>query len=292
MRELLVAGMAYLDVFVPRTAAPIAGQEVFVDAITLSLGGATNSASVAAALGVDVALCVPLGDGIADLALTAFGQQLGIALLPLEAPDDPAVSLVLSHGAERAFVSAANYGALDRVAELPPAGWILVPGLEEAARLAPALARARLAGARIAVCASWNPARLARLAQLRDTPWDLLVLNEKEATAACGDPYNAPSLLAGAAESVIVTLGAAGAHGRLQGEAVTAEAPVVKVVDTTGAGDAFCAGLLSALIRGQRPACALAFGAASAAQIVQQRGGPLHDPARILALRKEIPWTL
>lgn len=290
MRELLVAGMSYLDIFVPRTAAPPAGQEVFVDAIALSLGGATNSASVAAALGLDVALCVPLGNGIADLALTAFGAQLGIALLPLAADDDPAISLVVSNDTDRAFVSAASYATLDRVADLPPSRWILVPGLEEAARLAPALARARLAGARIAVCGSWNPLRLARLAHQTGAPWDLLVLNEREAAAACGAPYDAPRLLAGAAGSVVVTLGSAGAYGWLEREAVTAEAPVVQVVDTTGAGDAFCAGLLSALIRDQRPACALAFGAAAAAHIVQQRGGTLHDPARIAALRKEVPW--
>lgn len=290
MRELLVAGMAYLDVFIPRTPLPPPGQERFVDAITLSLGGATNSASVAAALGLDVALCVPLGDGIADLALTAFGEQIGLALLPIAARDDPAISLVVSNAADRAFVSAASYAALDRVAELPRARWILVPGLEEAARLAPALAHARKRGARIAVCGSCSPARLASLARQSDTPWDLLVLNEEEAAAACGDAYDAPQRLARAASSVVVTLGAAGAFGFLEQEAVTAEAPVVAVTDTTGAGDAFCAGLLGALIRGQRPADALAFGATAAAHLVQQRGGTMFDPVRIATLRKEVPW--
>ncbi len=292
MRELLVAGMSYLDVFVPRTPPPPAGQEVFVDAITLSLGGATNSASVAAALGLDVALCVPLGAGIADLALTAFGAQFGIALLPLAAADNPAISLVASDDADRCFISAASYATLDQVTELPPSAWILVPGLEEAARLGPALRRARLAGARIAVSGSWNQLRLSQLAQQTGAPWDLLVLNEKEAAAACGDAYDTPRLLAGAANSVVVTLGSAGAYGYLEREEVTAEAPVVPVVDTTGAGDAFCAALVGALIRGQRPACALAFGAAAAAHIVQQRGGPLSDRTRIAALRKDVPWTL
>lgn len=290
MRELLVAGMAYLDIFVPRIAPPPPGQELFVDAITLSLGGAANSASVAAALGLDVALCVPHGSGIADLALAALAARLGIALVPLAAPDDCAISLVLSDRQERAFISAASFAALSQVAALPAAAWILVPGLEEADRLAAPLARARLAGARLAVSGSWHPQQLARLGQLRDCPWDLLVLNEREAGAACGDAYDAARLLAGAARSVVVTLGAAGAYGVLDGEAVTAEAPVVAALDTTGAGDAFCAGLLAALIRGQRPAAALAFGASAAACIVQQQGGLLQEPARIAALNKELPW--
>lgn len=290
MRELLVAGMSYLDIFVPRVAAPPAGQEVFVDAITLGFGGATNSASVAAALGLDVALCVPHGSGIADLALAPLAERLGIALAPLAAPDNCAVSLVMSDGADRAFVSAASFEVLEQVVQLPPAAWIHVPGLEEAARLAVPLALARQAGARVAVSGSWSPHRLSGLAQYSGAPWDLLVLNHKEAGAACGDAYDAPRLLAGAARSVVVTLGAAGAYGILDGEPVTAEAAPVQVVDTTGAGDAFCAGLLAALIRGQRPAGALAFGASAAAHIVQQRGGLLQDPARIAALVKEIPW--
>lgn len=290
MSELLVAGMAYLDVHVGRTPPVPAGTEVFVDAISLSLGGAANSASVAAALGVDVALCVPAGDGIADLALRRLAGRLGIALLPLAAQDDPAVTLVMAGEADRAFVSAACFDVLDQVSTLAEADWILVPGLEEAARLAGPLARARRAGSRIAVSASWNPRRLADLAQHEGPAWDLLVLNEKEAAVACGDPYDAPQLLAGMAHSVVVTMGAAGAYGIIDGDTVTAEAPRVAVLDTTGAGDAFCAGLLAALIGGQRPAEALAFGATAAAHIVQQRGGTLQDPARIAALAKEIPW--
>jgi ribokinase len=149
---------------------------------------------------------------------------------------------------------------------------------------------ARADGARIAVSGSWTPQRLSTLKQRTDVPWDLLVLNEKEAAAACGQVYDAPRLLSGVAASVVVTLGAAGAYGVLNGEPVTAEAIVVPALDTTGAGDAFCAGLLAALIRGQRPACTLAFAACAAAHLIGQRGDLLHDPARIRALVKEIAW--
>src|SRR5213079_266099 len=117
-------------------ARPAPGEEGFVDAIGLGFGGALNTASVAAALGLQVTLCVPMGRGIADQALAQLAQRLGIALDALPARDDPAISLVFANADERAFLSAAEFDALDRVKTLPAAAWIHVPGLEEAGRLA------------------------------------------------------------------------------------------------------------------------------------------------------------
>lgn len=290
MRDLLVAGMSYLDVFVPRCALPPPGQEVFVDAIRLRLGGAGNSASVAAALGLDVGLCVPHGDGIGDMALRAMTRELGIALLPLVAGADPAISIVLSDPHERAFISAASFAALEQVDVLPPATWILVTGLEEAARLSRPLAHARADGARVAVCGSWRPQRLAELAQRDGCPWDLLVLNDGEAEAACGSVERAPELLARAAHAVVITQGAKGAFGIFGKQTVRTPALPVDVVDTTGAGDAFCAGLIAALLHGDDPQTALGLGARVAAHIVQQHGGLLQEPDRIAALAREITW--
>jgi ribokinase len=288
--ELLVAGMAYLDIFVPRVAPPDAGQELFVDAINLGFGGAANSASVGAALGLQVTLAVPMGGGIADHALARLARRLGIALEALPAADDPAISLVMSDAGERAFVSAADFSALDRVRRLPAAAWILVPGLEEAARLAAPLRRARREGAAVAVSGSWAPQRLAQLGRQQGCPWDLLVLNEQEAVAACADLARAPQLLANTARSVVVTQGAAGAFGVLDGQPVRVGAAPVEVRDATGAGDAFCAGLLAGLIRGWPAQAALQLAAGAAAHILVQRGGVLQDPARVAALAEEMTW--
>lgn len=64
MTDLVVVGLAYFEVFVPPHAHPAPGEEVFVDGMTLALGGALNTASVAAALGLRVTLCLPIGHGI------------------------------------------------------------------------------------------------------------------------------------------------------------------------------------------------------------------------------------
>lgn len=289
MTDLLVAGMAYFEVFVPPHRRPAPGEELFVDGIQLALGGALNTATVAAALGMQVTLCIPMGRGIVDQAVELLTQRLGITLMPIVTRDNPAISLVFSDAHDRSFVSTSDFNVLSSVEQLPPAKWIHVPGLEEAVRLEGALARARRHGARISVSGSWSPQQLGRLRERNNQDWDLLVLNEKEALAACGDIENVPQLLAGAAGSVVVTRGANGAGGVLEGVALHVPAIPVPVVDPTGAGDAFCGGMLAALIRGAAPEAALRHGSSAAAQILKQTGGLLTDPA-IMAELKESTW--
>jgi len=100
--------LAYFEVFVPPHDHPAPGEEVFVDGITLTLGGALNTATVAAALGLQVSLCIPMGQGLVDQAVALLAQRLGITLVPLAAPDNPAISLVFSEAHDRAFVSSAS----------------------------------------------------------------------------------------------------------------------------------------------------------------------------------------
>jgi sugar/nucleoside kinase (ribokinase family) len=69
-----------------------------------------------------------------------------------------------------------------------------------------------------------------------------------------------------------VTLGADGALWTDGAEVVRAPATPAEVVDTTGAGDAFAAGLLAARLGGAEPAEALAAGCALAARAVATRG--------------------
>lgn len=276
--DLVVVGLAYFEVFVPPHTHPAAGEEVFVDGITLALGGALNTASVAAALGLNVSLCVPMGQGLADQAVTLMARRLGITLVPLAARDNPAISLVFSDNHDRAFVSTADLDVLHGVECLPACSWVHVPGLEEAARLASPLARARQDGARVSVSASWSPPQLAQLSALRGRPWDLLVLNEKEAQAACGDVLGAPRRLSQAAHSVLVTLGAQGVVGVLNTEFIRAPAVPTHVVDATGAGDAFCAGVIAGMLRGWAPAASVQLGTNAAAKILNQIGGLVTAP--------------
>lgn len=284
MTDLVVVGLAYFEVFVPPHVRPSPGEELFVDGIELALGGALNTATVAAALGLRVTLCVPMGHGIVDQAVAALAQRLGISLVPLAAPDNPAISLVFSDAHDRAFVSSAKLDVLAQVQRLPKAAWVHVPGLEEADRLERPLAQARQDGARISVSASWSPRQLSRLAQRKGQAWDLLVLNEKEALAACGNVASAPQQLAQAAQSVLVTLGAQGVFGMLNATSVRVPAVPVHMLESTGAGDAFCAGVIAGLVRGLAPTAAAQLGTCAAARILQQAGGLVTDPQTMAGL--------
>jgi sugar/nucleoside kinase (ribokinase family) len=102
------------------------------------------------------------------------------------------------------------------------------------------------------------------------TGTDLLLANVEEVDVLGGEA--APAVHA-AAGVVVVKHGAAGARWLGSGgAAVRADAVPVAVVDPTGAGDAFAAGLLSAWLAGADPAAALAAGARLGAEAVQVIG--------------------
>jgi sugar/nucleoside kinase (ribokinase family) len=74
------------------------------------------------------------------------------------------------------------------------------------------------------------------------------------------------------ARAVVVTAGPAGASWVDRDGVRTVRAAAVDVVDTTGAGDAFDAGLLAAWLTGAGPEAALRAGCAAGAQAVSRRG--------------------
>lgn len=110
-------------------------------------------------------------------------------------------------------------------------------------------------------------------APARDLPpelWeaiDVLVVNTSELEHLTGSPD--PLGIAGieGPGSVVVTVGAAGAYFSDEGTVYHCPAPPVDVVDTTGAGDAFCGALAHHLARGEflGEATRLAVAAGSAA---------------------------
>ncbi|MGA7158073.1 MAG: ribokinase [Acidobacteriaceae bacterium] len=132
---------------------------------------------------------------------------------------------------------------------------------------------------------------------------DFLIPNETEAALLTGMPVEdaaqaeaaARELLRRGAKCVIVTLGAQGAMVCVEGEAAArVEAfSAGTVLETTGAGDAFCGGFAAALSEGKRVLEAVRFGCATAGISVTRAGTAPSMPRRaeILALltRQELP---
>ena len=101
---------------------------------------------------------------------------------------------------------------------------------------------------------------------------DVVIVNEGEAAH-----YD----LSGHMGLICITLGARGAELRRAGQVVArAEPPAVEVVDTTGAGDAFAAGLAVGLAEGMTEAGALQFACTVGALTTTALGTQTASPVR------------
>jgi len=153
------------------------------------------------------------------------------------------------------------------------------------------LTRSRARGARIVLNAS--PAREVSGERLRLL--DTLIVNADEADAlatAHGWPAGPRALAAAAARSlpgvaIVVTLGADGVIAARDDDAWQVAAPVVHVVDTTGAGDVFAGTLAAAYDAGRNLPDALrlavAAGSLACTSPGAQAGAPDGDAIRRLA---------
>ena len=83
----------------------------------------------------------------------------------------------------------------------------------------------------------------------------------------------AKDLVIGTVTTAVITLGEAGAVAATSSESATVNAETSQVLDTLGAGDAFAAGFLSALIHGFDLADALHEASHGAAAVCTHRGG-------------------
>ena len=284
--RIVVVGDVMTDV-VASLSGPVAHGSDTPARIVLRGGGAgANIAAWLARAGADVTLIGRVGDDaagrLAAAGLDAEGVDARLTIDPAR-PTGTCVVLV-EPGGERSMLpdTGANAGleavALPRdAAHLHVAGYALLdPGSRPGARALLAAARAR--GVSVSVDPS-SAAPLRRAGATAFLEWagdaDLLVPNRDEAEALTGidDPARAARALCAHAREVVVKLGSGGALWTDGGSDVRVAALGVSVTDTTGAGDAFAAGLLAARLAGAAPAEALRAGCALAADAVGREGG-------------------
>ena len=287
MTRPLVLGDVMLDV-VARLSGPLAPGSDSHAVIRFHGGGsAANTAAWLAEAGAEPLLAGRVGDDergrtVRD-ELRAAGVEAALAADP-ELPTGTCIVLVGPDG-ERTMApdAGANDGLSD--ADIPDellasaghlhvAGYALLrTGSRPAARAA--IARALARGMSVSV----DPSSAALLSPEFLEHADgagLLLPNAEEARMLSGesDPEGAARALAARFNEVVVTLGADGALWTDGRESVhRAAVPVDSVVDSTGAGDAFAAGLLAARMSGAGPDEAMAAGARLAARAVTQPGG-------------------
>lgn len=253
-------------------------------------GAAANVAAWLADQGKDVALVARAGDDLAGRGavdeLRAAGVETHVVLDDEHATGTCVV--VIAADGERTMLPdrGANLAlAPDDVPaslfvagnHLHLSGYVLLHDGPRAAGLA-ALDHAREAGMTISVDpASAAPLRACGAERVLD--WvrgvDALVPNLDEARVLTGedDPEIAARALARHVGEVVVTLGAGGALWTDGHDVVWADAPSgARVVDATGAGDAFAAGWLAARHDGADPAAALLAACALGGRAVGRAG--------------------
>jgi sugar/nucleoside kinase (ribokinase family) len=168
--------------------------------------------------------------------------------------------------------------ALFRRGHLHLSGYTLSGGSRRESALS-ALRLARDAGMSISVDPSSVPL-LEEMGPERFLEWtrgvDLCLPNLEEGALLGGaeDPDRVAQELLRYYSGVVLKLGAGGAlYAGTDGERVRLPAAPARVVDTTGAGDALCAGFLAGTLSGDPPAGALRRGVELAARVVGQVGG-------------------
>ncbi|WP_063842999.1 PfkB family carbohydrate kinase [Sphaerimonospora mesophila] len=295
MGGLLVIGDVVTDVVALHSQPIATGTDTPAD-ITLRPGGSgANTAAWAAHLGVDTRFLGRAGRDTGEWHTTELartGVRPHVRIDP-ERPTAVVISMVDDTG-ERSMLTNRGAGGrigvadwtsslLDGVGHLHVSGYTLFaePGLE-LARLAMREAAER--GATISVdpasagfLRDFGPGRFLRETSLAG----LVIPNQEEALLLAGEPH-----AEAAAEALSVTYGLAvvklGAEGALlarDGRVVArARAAIDDVIDSTGAGDAFAAGLLAGLLSGLALEDALRKGCAAGSAAVGQVGGrPVAD---------------
>ncbi|AEQ50227.1 carbohydrate kinase family protein [Pelagibacterium halotolerans] len=294
-RDAVVSvGRIYCDlVFAELSGMPQMGREVFARSMHPVLGG---GAFIAAAhliqLGRPAALLASYGTDPLSEVLAPQLETSGIDLGFIERRADagPQVTVVMTGAEDRAFLSCragrsipaqfANALTWERAALLHIAEYATLADQPDL------VSQAKAAGLAVALDPSWDETLISKPGLLEAcTGVDIFLPNAEEAIAITGKPDVTEALEVLTAYFPVVAIKCGGAGGLLGAGTIrlSARAPKVHVVDTTGAGDAFNAGLIDAYLAGRPLGDCLDAGIAAGSLSVQSIGGAPR-PTKSLAV--------
>lgn len=289
--SVICAGILVSDLFIPPLAGlPPAGQLVSIDSPLHQAGGcAANTGIDLARLGVQVGVCGTVGDDALGTAVITELARAGVDVTAIGCSARLATSqtVILSlQGEDRRFLhsvganaelTADTIGAAARGADILVIGGVLVlPGVHSNA-LAAVLMAAATAGSRILLDVAIPQGSTEAAEQVRpllEHVWAFLP-NEDEGFLITGvtDPVEqARTLRAWGCPRVVVTCGARGAIYADAERVVRLHPLPTEVVDGSGAGDAFTAGMVVGLLRNWPVIDTLRYAAALGASVCRGLG--------------------
>jgi sugar/nucleoside kinase (ribokinase family) len=288
--RIVVVGDLLYDMLARVEGSVAFGTDTFAKVHAAAGGSGANAAAWLAFLGVETHLVGRIGDDILGGALARELKESGVA--PHLARDRSLATgkvFVLVDGVgERTMITDRGAGEGLGPEDLPEAlfreghphlsGYTLSGGSRRETALK-ALRLAREAGMSISVDPSavpvleaMGPERFLECTQGADLCFPNL--EEGALLGGAKDPDRITQGLLSYYPGVVLKLGVGGAlYASADGERVRLPATPAQVMDTTGAGDALCAGFLAAWLSGVPPTEALQRGIELAARVVEQVGG-------------------
>jgi len=298
-KTVLVLGSFVADVAFRAARLPAWGETLMGDAFALGPGGkGSNQAVAAARAGASVRMMSKLGNDAFGLLARDLWSADGIDASLVGTSDTPtgaAAILIDSARGENAIIVVPGAcftltpAEVEASADAIAGAGVLLTQLElPLDTVARGLQIARAAG--VTTILNPAPAPATPLPDELIALADFFIPNETEAAAITGLPVDtveqaehaADALLARGARKVILTLGARGSLLR-SADRQSALIPAFTagaVLDTTGAGDAFCGAFAAALSEGRTPAEAARFASAAAGISVTRTGTAPSMPQR------------
>ncbi len=292
--RIAVVGSFNMDLVVRAPRRPNKGETLFGTEFGMFCGGkGFNQAIAAARLGAEVSMVGRVGaDYFGDLFLSALAaDHISVDGVVRDATHGTGVGLpVIGDDGDNSIivVPRANMSMtiedVDRVAGQIEQADVLLLQLEVPQVVSQHAAMiAKRAGAKVIL----NPAPASPLDSAFYHVADAIIPNEQETLALTGVlPADDDSLrraarvlLDSGAHIVILTLGERGAFLATTGEEALIDSFKVDVVDTTGAGDAFCGALVVGLARRESLRAAARFANAAAALSITKLGASPSMPS-------------
>ena len=288
MRVLLV-GEINLDIILQGgSGLPVAGREILVNDCAMTLG---SSCAITGAglvrLGHKAAYFGRMGaDPAARLCLEWMtGLGLDVSMVKLDPALKTGITVSIASRADRSLISYLGATTVLRAANIPDSAFDgfdhlhcssyfiqtgMHPGFEDLYR------RAKERGMTTSLDPACDPAAEWKSYIDRVLPYvDVFLPNEMELTGITGehDPVHGLRALANGRTLPIVKLGPRGAMALVNNEPLRVPAPVVDVIDPTGAGDCFNAGFLHAWLEHRSVREALELGVACGSFSIRALGG-------------------
>ena len=294
MKKIIVIGSANTDMVVKAAKLPLPGETLLGGTFFMNAGGkGANQAVAAARLGGNVILVTKVGDDI-------FGKQTREGLqkenintdfvfVDEQAPSGTALIMVNEEG-ENCIVVAPGANAnllpadIEKVENAKGADIILMQLEIPMETIASVAKKAKSINQKVII----NPAPAQKLDDELLHGLFLIIPNETEASLLTGITVSdevtasqaADIFLHKGVQNVIITLGSQGAYFKNSALSLMIDAPIVKAMDTTAAGDTFCGAMAVAITENMDWKKAIQFAVEAASISVTRLGAQASVPYR------------